>query len=113
MEVLVRDVDTREEARFALETFVYHTARHVASQAVALGGIDMLVFSGGIGERSAYIRAGVAKKLEFLGIALDEAKNSAPDAHTSLEDPHSRVMIRVLHPDEEQEMYDVFCAFGA
>ena len=64
-------------ARLAVEYFVYHAARMVAALAAGMGGIDGLVFTAGIGERSAEIRARVLRRLEFLGFALDEAANQA------------------------------------
>ena len=64
-------------ARLAVEYFVYHVARTAAALAADMGGIDGLVFTAGIGERSAEIRARVLRRLHWLGFSLDEAANQA------------------------------------
>jgi acetate kinase len=75
-EVLARDDD---EARLALGVYLHRLAAGVAAMAAALTGVDALVFTGGVGERSAAIRARAAERLAFLGIALDATRNA--DAH--------------------------------
>ncbi len=67
--------------------------------AAALGGLDTLVFSAGIGERSASIRARICEGLGFLGIALDDTRNAARAAVISTE--ASRVTVRVIPTNEE------------
>lgn len=62
-------------AKFAMDYFIYKASKYIGSYCVALGGIDALVFTGAIGERSPVIRAKIVEKLEFLGIVLDENKN--------------------------------------
>ena len=62
-------------ARLAVDYFVYHVARTAASLAACMGGIDALVFTAGIGERSPEIRARVLQRLDWLGFALDAAAN--------------------------------------
>jgi acetate kinase len=64
-------------ARLALDVFVYRLAGTVAQMAAALGRVDGLVFTGGIGENSASVRAQTLARLGFLGFALDEAANAA------------------------------------
>jgi acetate kinase len=64
-------------ARLAVEYFVYHVTRTAAALAADMGGIDGLVFTAGIGERSAEIRARVLRRLQWLGFSLDEAANQA------------------------------------
>ena len=64
-------------ARLAVEYFVYHVARTAAALAASMGGIDALVFTAGIGERSAEIRGRVLRRLGWLGFLLDEAANLA------------------------------------
>jgi acetate kinase len=64
-------------ARLAVEYFVYHVARTAAALAADMGGIDGLVFTAGIGERSAEIRARVLRRLHWLGFSLDETANQA------------------------------------
>ncbi|MDV6373063.1 acetate kinase [Deinococcus arenicola] len=64
-------------ARLAADIFVYRLAQGIASMAVALGRVDGLVFTGGIGENSATVRAATLARLPFLGLKLDESANSA------------------------------------
>lgn len=64
-------------AKLAVEYFVYHVARTAAALAAGMGGIDALVFTAGIGERSPDIRALVLRRLRFLGFSIDEAANLA------------------------------------
>ncbi len=66
-----------EGARLALEVMTYRLAKYIASMAVATGGIDALVFTGGIGENSRSIRAQTVAHLGFLGLHIDEAANTA------------------------------------
>lgn len=99
----VRDLLSREasdpRAALALAIFCYQAKKSIGSLAAALGGIDTLIFSGGIGENAAELRARICRGLEFLGIALDEAANQKSlQRISSLE---SRVAVNVLRTDEE------------
>jgi acetate kinase len=67
-----------------------------------LGGLDTLIFSGGIGENSAVIRARICEGLEFLGVALDEASNLA--GATVISRKGHGVTVRVIPTDEESEI---------
>ena len=67
-------------ARFAVEHFCYWAARHAGSLVVALGGLDAVAFSGGIGSGSAAVRARIIAHLHWLGLALDPARNARGDA---------------------------------
>ncbi|MDG2051543.1 MAG: acetate/propionate family kinase [Myxococcota bacterium] len=63
------------EAREAIDLFVYRAAQEIASMIVALGGLDALVFTGGVGENSAFLREAVCARLSWLGIELNEEGN--------------------------------------
>jgi len=97
MRDLLRTDDPR--AREAVELFVYRILREVGSLASALGGLDALVFTGGIGEHSPEIRARVCEQAEWLGLALDAAANAAGGPRISRGD--SRVSIWTFATDEE------------
>jgi acetate kinase len=88
-------------ASLALDLFAYRVATVVGAMAAALGGVDALVFTAGIGEHSARIRRDVCARLGFLGVQLDEALNShaEPDAEVAKAD--SPVRIVVLRAREE------------
>jgi acetate kinase len=85
-------------ARFAVESFCCWTARQIASLAAALGGLDGIVFTAGVGENAASIRAAICRACAWLGVELDEAAN---DAHrTRITMPASRVGAYVIKTDE-------------
>jgi acetate kinase len=86
----------------AVALFCYQTKKWIGSFAAALGGLDTLVFSAGIGEHSAVIRSRICSGLEFLGVSLDDARNTNDDAIISSE--ASRVTVRVIHTDEESQI---------
>ena len=86
----------------AVALFCYQTKKWIGSFAAALGGLDTLVFSAGIGEHSSVIRSRICSGLEFLGVSLDDARNTNDDAIISSE--ASRVTVRVIHTDEESQI---------
>lgn len=88
-----------ERARLALDVFAYAVKKAIGAYAAALGGLDLLVFTGGIGEHSPEIRARACDRLEFLGVVLDEARNGRNDAVVS--SASSRCVVRVVETDEE------------
>jgi acetate kinase len=91
--------DGGEAAREAIELFVYRIAREASALAGSLGGLDGLVFTAGIGEHVAEIRAAVCRRLAWLGLAIDPDANQAHAACIST--PGSRVSVRVIPTDEE------------
>jgi acetate kinase len=97
-DLLAREAaDVRAEEAVAL--FCYQTKKWVGAFAAVLGGLDTLVFSAGIGERSAPIRARICEGLDFLGIELHSARNDAHAAVISTDS--SRATVRVMQTDEE------------
>lgn len=99
----VRDLLAREHedvrAAEALGVFCYQARKWVAAFAGALGGLDTLVFAGGIGENSAPIRARICDGLQFIGVELDETRNRE---HAPLiSSAKARVAVRVIPTDEE------------
>jgi acetate kinase len=99
----VRDLLAREgtdaRAAEALALFCYQTKKWIGAFAAALGGLDTLVFAGGIGENSAPIRARVCEGLGFLGVEVDAALNAAGAPRISGDS--SRVAVYVIRTDEE------------
>jgi acetate kinase len=98
----VRDLLASDDPRAAaaLDVFVYRVGRELGSLAAALGGLDALVFTGGIGEHSAPIRARVCRGAAWLGLELDEAANERGDARISARGPMSALVI----PTDEELM---------
>jgi acetate kinase len=99
MRELIAREDEDVRAAEAVALFCYQARKWVGAFTAALGGLDTLVFSAGIGERSALIRARICQGLDFLGLALDEARNAAHAAVISTD--ASRVAVRVMRTDEE------------
>jgi acetate kinase len=99
----IRDLLERESADVraaeAVTLFCYQVKKWIGSFAAALGGLDTLVFAGGIGETAASIRARICGGLEFLGIVLDAARNAASAALVSGDS--GPVAVRVIRTDEE------------
>lgn len=102
----MRDLLTYEQhdsrAAEAVALFCYQAKKWIGALTAALGGLDTLVFTAGIGEHSPVIRARICDGLEYLGVALDHARNEAGDPVISKD--HGRVIVRVMHTDEESEI---------
>ena len=97
----MRDLLASEEpeARLAVDYFVYRAAKEIGALAAVLGGVDGLVFTAGIGERSAEIRRRICRASAWLGIELDGGANDAGTARIST--PGSQVSVWVIPTDEE------------
>ncbi|MGC8522314.1 MAG: acetate/propionate family kinase [Steroidobacteraceae bacterium] len=87
------------DARLAVELFAYQVRKAVGALAAALGGLDRLVFTGGIGEHAAPVRSAVCRGLEHLGVELDVAANNAGAGRIST--PRSRCPVQVIPTDED------------
>jgi acetate kinase len=105
-ELLQREADDPRAAE-AIAMFCYQAKKCVGAYAAALGGIETLVFAGGIGEHAAPVRERICEGLGLLGIEIDAARNvaHAPVVSTAA----SRVLVRVVHTDEERMMARSVC----
>jgi len=90
-----------ERARLAQEMLIYHVKKYIGSYAAAMGGIDVLVFTAGIGENGISFREDVCRGLEFMGIKIDPEKNKVRGKEAIFSTPDSRVMVMVIPTDEE------------
>ncbi len=91
-----------ERAQLALDIFIYRIKKYIGSYAAALGGVDILMFTGGIGENVGLVREQVCKDLDFMGIKIDNPKNMetyGDEAIISTSD--SKVTVMVVPTDEE------------
>jgi len=95
-----------EAARLAIQVFTHRVRKYIGAYAAVMGGVDAIVFTGGIGQNSPMIRQRVAQRLEFLGAQLDENMNR--DVQVRLDNPvfdisvpHARTRILVVATDEE------------
>jgi acetate kinase len=83
----------------AVALFCYQARKWIGALATVLGGVDTIVFAGGIGERSAVIRARICEGLAFLGIEVDKERNRT---HAAIVSPaHGPVAVRVIPTNEE------------
>lgn len=98
MHVLLERRATDEPAAEAVELFVYQAQKHIGALAAVLGGLDTLVFTGGIGEHSAVIRREICADLAFLGIELDSLRNAYGTGVISMDRAH--VVVRVMAAQE-------------
>ncbi|WP_269083880.1 hypothetical protein [Thiobacillus denitrificans] len=99
MRDLIRDEATDVHAAEAVELFCYQVKKWIGAFAAALGGLDTLVFAGGIGENAPLVCARVCAGLQFLGIEIADARNATNAGVIST--ARSRVAVRVMHTDEE------------
>jgi len=97
--------DVRAAETVAL--FCYQVKKWIGAFTAALGGIDTLIFAGGIGENASTVRARICEGLEFLGIELEEKKNAKNEGVISAN--ASRVAVRVIHTDEEIMIAKTVC----
>lgn len=102
MRVLLARDDGR--ARAALDVYLHRLRAAIASMVAAMNGIDVLAFTGGVGERAAPIRAATAAGLGFLGVVLDEARNSQVVPDADLTAPASAVRVLAIEAREDAEI---------
>jgi acetate kinase len=100
MRQLLSAADKNPDARLAIKMFCYSVRKSIGAMAAGLGGIDMLVFTGGIGEHSAAVRREICLNLQHLGIALDEAANKINATRIG----SGNCDVRVIPTDEDLEI---------
>ncbi|MEB0261147.1 MULTISPECIES: acetate/propionate family kinase [unclassified Mucilaginibacter] len=107
MQELLQSRHTDHRAAEAIDFFCYQTKKYIGAYAAALGGLDTLVFSGGIGEHAPEVREMICKDLQFLGIDLDKKKNTKNEAIISK--VTSKVAVRVIPTNEELMIARLVC----
>jgi len=90
------------DARLAIQMFSYSVRKEVAAMIAALDGVDLIVFTGGIGENDVEARAAICAGLSWIGVSLDDARNRA--ANNPISDPASRCTVRVLASQEDEQI---------
>ena len=99
LELAAADGDA--ESQLALDVYVQEVRRHMGGMIVALGGVDAIVFTGGIGENGAEVRAAICEGLEELGIEVDLAANAAAKDESTFHGDNSRTALWVIPTNEE------------
>ena len=101
-----RDLDNaaaqgNQAAQLALDKFAYEVKKYIGAYTTVLGGLDCLVFTAGVGENSASMRAAICKDLEYLGIKIDAEKNKTRGEEAIISTPDSKVTVWVIPTNEE------------
>lgn len=110
----MRDIEERaadgdEQCRHAIQVFAHRLRKYIGAYAAAMGGVDAVVFTAGIGENSSVVRHRVAQRLDFIGARLDEdanraAKVTADQPVVEISTRHSRTRILVVKTDEQRSI---------
>jgi acetate kinase len=103
-EVLARADSGDRRAELALEVYLHRLCAGIAAMTAALGGLDVLVFTGGVGEGSSAVRRLTADRLGFLGVGIDSERNREPAVDTDLSVPGASVRTFVLSAREDLEI---------
>ena len=93
--------DGDKNAQMALENFAYNVAQFVAKYAVSMGGIDVLTFTAGVGEKGPESRKKICDYLKFLGVEIDDEKNKIRNQEVEISADTSKVKIHVVPTNEE------------
>ena len=101
-----RDLEAAAEednvrARIALDVFTYHVKKYIGAYAAAMGGVDCIVFTAGIGENNGIVRAQILKDMEYLGIFFDPEKNKVRGQEIDISAPGAKVRTLVIPTNEE------------
>ena len=101
-----RDLDKaskegNERATLALEMFEYQARKIIGAYAAAMGGVDVIVFTAGIGENTDYIRAAACEGLGFMGVEIDPAKNNGVRTEAVISSDNSKVTVAIIPTNEE------------
>ncbi len=93
-----------ERAKLALNIYIYRLRYFIGAFAAVLNGIDVLTFTGGVGENSAEVRAQVCAGLRFLGLELDQVKNTASPVDEVISEASSSIRVLIVHTEEDWEI---------
>lgn len=101
-----RDVENRyfegdESAKIAMEVYTYSIVKYIGAYTAALGGVDAIVFTGGVGENGSVVRKMICERLAFMGIELDEEANKTRGKTIEISKPASKVKVYIIPTNEE------------
>jgi acetate kinase len=90
-----------KKAKLAFDVFSYRLKKYIGGYIAALGGLDALVFTGGIGENSPDVRKAACEQMEYLGIEIDRSSNTSKEKEKLISPPKGRVSVFVIPTNEE------------
>ncbi|HNW97054.1 MAG TPA: acetate kinase [Bacteroidales bacterium] len=91
-----------KRAKLAMDMYIYRVKKYVGAYAAAMGGVDIIIFTGGIGENDFHVRAGVCKEMEYMGLVFDtEKNNNLRGKDAILTKPESKVKVMTICTNEE------------
>lgn len=88
-------------AKRAEDVYFYRITKYIGAYAAAMGGVDVILFTGGVGENQATARSGACKTLEFLGVKIDPERNKVRGKEAIISTDDSKVKVVVIPTDEE------------
>ena len=100
-EIEAESVNGNERADIAMKSFKYAVASFIAKYAVAMNGVDAIVFTGGVGENQIKIREGICNQLTFMGVEIDQEKNNIRSEEKLVSKDSSKVKVYVIPTNEE------------
>ncbi len=103
-EILAGVEDGDQRCHLAFDTYIHHLAAGIGAMAAATGGIDALVFTGGVGENASQVRTGACSASDYLGVAIDEQKNTAGHGDRVVSSPAAKVEVLVIGAREDIEL---------
>ena len=101
---VMEEAQHNERARLAMDIYVYRLRYFIGAMVAVLGGLDALLFTGGVGENSAEIRARTCAGFPYLHLKLDQQKNNAVPVDKDISSPDSAVRVLVVHTEEDWEI---------
>jgi acetate kinase len=96
--------EDNERAKLALDLYIYRLRCLIGAMVAALGGVDALTFTGGVGENSAIVRAGACEGLSFLNLTLNAEKNAASPCDQDIATADSAIRVLIVHTEEDWEI---------
>ena len=103
-----------KECSTAIDVYIYNIIKSIGAGIACMEGIDALIFTAGIGEKSSYIRHRICEKLAYLGLSLDDKANETSPAPTTISSEESKIKVLVIPTDEElmmaKDAYNVYMA---
>jgi len=101
MRTVTEAMGENNRAQLAFATYIHHLCRQIGAMVASLQGLDVLVFTAGVGENSAIVRQEACQRLGYLGVAIDPEKNQNSPKNEDIAKPESSVRVFVLHTDED------------